>query len=79
VAQWLLESGVDPNPRDRHDRTPLEVRHSWGSRHLSDLQQAVVVPAPFKEAGTCCWGSRCCLRQQRVPPKQGMQPPAWRS
>lgn len=30
VAQWLMESGVDPNPRDRHDRTPLEVRGcSW--------------------------------------------------
>jgi hypothetical protein len=26
VAQWLIETGVDPNPRDRHDRTPLEVR-----------------------------------------------------
>jgi len=24
VAQWLLDSGADPNPLDRHDRTPLE-------------------------------------------------------
>ncbi|WIA29235.1 hypothetical protein OEZ86_011743 [Tetradesmus obliquus] len=24
VAQWLIETGVDVNPRDRHDRTPLE-------------------------------------------------------
>jgi hypothetical protein len=29
VAQWLIESGVDPNPRDRHDRTPLEVQTGW--------------------------------------------------
>lgn len=29
VAQWLLDSGADPNPPDRHGRTPLEeaVRH----------------------------------------------------
>jgi hypothetical protein len=25
VVQWLLASGADPNPLDRHDRTPLEV------------------------------------------------------
>ncbi len=24
VAQWLLDSGADPNPLDRHGRTPLE-------------------------------------------------------
>ncbi|KAI8477080.1 MAG: kinase-like domain-containing protein [Monoraphidium minutum] len=24
VAQWLLDSGADPNPLDRHNRTPLE-------------------------------------------------------
>lgn len=26
VVEWLLEVGADPNPLDRHDRTPLEVR-----------------------------------------------------
>lgn len=41
VAQWLIESGVDPNPRDRHDRTPLEV----GSSNSCSMQCAAAAAA----------------------------------
>jgi hypothetical protein len=31
VAHWLLDVGVDPNPHDRHNRTPLEVINATGA------------------------------------------------